>query len=151
MNRDFFGPGLPGLRIRNFLWLGQPHKNQLSLECVCLEKSRGGLGLLLLEAKCEALHLKQALRMVCSGRSSRDHIGYWIGGSLDLTMCGSLYTDLGFFHWDLLGFFFFLDGQIFSWLSYKKISPIILSYFSGNITEKTPFSTISRDSIEFQT
>ena len=69
-------------QVRSFLWLGQPHKNPLSLESVCLVKSRGGLGIPLLQAKCEALHLKQALRMVTSARNSRDHLGYWIGGNL---------------------------------------------------------------------
>ena len=68
--------------IRRFMWRGQPVKNVLSLETICLPKNQGGLGIPHLRSKCEALHLKQALRMLSSPRNCRDHICFWSEGKL---------------------------------------------------------------------
>ena len=66
--------------IRRFLWRNQPLKNVLSLETACLPICQGGLGLPYLRAKCDALHLKQGLRIVSTSRVIRDHLGFWFGG-----------------------------------------------------------------------
>ena len=68
--------------LRRFLWKGQQTRNLLPYETVCLPKNAGGLSVPFLRAKCEALLLRQFIRMLAS-RSSRKHIQFWCGGLLN--------------------------------------------------------------------
>ena len=82
--------------IRTFLWKSQPMKNLLSLDTVCLNKSKGGLGLPYLRSRCNALLLKQALRIITSSKNIKDHLGFWFGEAL-----GLFGFDLKFQHFSL--------------------------------------------------
>ena len=55
--------------IAGFLWKGQQVKNLLSLESVCQPCSNGGLGIPFVRAKCDALLLKQMLRILTSRKN----------------------------------------------------------------------------------
>ena len=57
-------------------------KNLMLLKSLCLPKSKGGLSIADIGLKCNALLLKQALRMIGSGRECRNHVEYWIGDRL---------------------------------------------------------------------
>ena len=50
--------------IRLFLWKGQPMRNMLPLETVCLPLGKGGLGIPYFRSKCDALLLKQATQLL---------------------------------------------------------------------------------------
>ena len=67
------------VEVAGFLWRGQITRDALAFETVCLPKEKGGLGIPFLRAKCDALLLMQAVRMLKSRKSSRDHLSFWIG------------------------------------------------------------------------
>ena len=58
-----------------------------------MPRLQGGLSIPYLRSKCEALQLKQALRIVTSSKNCRDHLGYWFGDEL-----GSFGFDMNFRH-----------------------------------------------------
>ena len=68
--------------IRKFIWKGQPWRNPLPLDTVCLSKDNGGLNIPHLRLKCDALLLRQALRIITLNSRSKDHLGFWFGAEL---------------------------------------------------------------------
>ena len=62
--------------IAEYLWKGQQVKYILPMVTVCLPLDKGGLGLPWLSAKCDALLLKQMLRILASTKSCFDHITF---------------------------------------------------------------------------
>ena len=70
--------------IASFLWKGQQTKNLLSMETICLPCENGGLGIPFLRAKCDALLLKQMLRILASRGVSFDHMTFWINDTLQI-------------------------------------------------------------------
>ena len=64
--------------ISNYLWKGKQFKNLLSMESICQPCENGGLNLPYLRAKCDALLIKQMLRMLVSRRGWFDHLIFWI-------------------------------------------------------------------------
>ena len=73
--------------ISSFLWKGYPFNHLISLESVCQPLLNGGLGLPFLRSKCDALLLKQMVRMIISRRNCYSHICFWMGYRLGLQGC----------------------------------------------------------------
>ena len=67
-------------RVRSFLWLGR--LEHLSLDELYAPVTLGGLGLVSIGAKCDALFIKQMCRVLASGGQTRAHYKYWLGLSL---------------------------------------------------------------------
>ena len=70
--------------VRGFLWRGRIEK--LPLEELYAPVKEGGLGLPSIQAKGDALLMKQLCRILDSPGSTRDHLSYWIGMRLRSTL-----------------------------------------------------------------
>ena len=70
--------------IARFLWRGFQFRNLLSMETVCQPVEAGGLGIPYLRAKCDALLLKQMLRMIISAKNCYNHICFWLSSVLEV-------------------------------------------------------------------
>ena len=66
--------------IRGFLWLGRLEK--LPLEELCADPGSGGLGLPLIQAKADALLIRQLCRILSCDSKTRNHLSFWAGMSL---------------------------------------------------------------------
>ena len=68
--------------------MGQQTLNLLPMETVSLPKNQGGLNLPCLTSKCDALFLKQVLRMLTGSGGAMRHLDFWLGRRLGLNIPG---------------------------------------------------------------